>query len=193
MKRLLCVLFAAVSLLSYGQQTGTRDLNVSVGALTGNDLINVVSEIVVIGASLGNITYDNNTGSPAIVIDYKLAVKNNWFLFADGVYQSFGKDIFVSGSAVGKVRDTFVTIGLGTEYHYVHGSWFQMYSGVSLAYTREFSNYTGSSNDISDSGNGFMSLQVNALGFRFGKKLAAFTEFGYGYKGIASLGLSFQF
>ena len=70
MKRVLFMLFASVSHISYGQQKGTNDLHVSVGALTGNYLINVVSEIVVTGASLGNIMYDNNAvGSPAIVIE----------------------------------------------------------------------------------------------------------------------------
>jgi len=34
---------------------------------------------------------------------------------------------------------------------------------------------------------------VTALGFRVGKKLAAFAEPGVGYKGIISGGLSYQF
>ena len=68
MKRVLFMLFASVSLISYGQQKGTNDLHVSVGALTGNYLINVVSEIVVTGASLENITYDNNTGGSSAIL-----------------------------------------------------------------------------------------------------------------------------
>ena len=56
-----------------------------------------------------------------------------------------------------------------------------MYSGIGLAYvsTDEFNNN--------------FSFQATALGFRVGKKLAAFAELGFGYKGIAQIGASYQF
>jgi hypothetical protein len=56
-----------------------------------------------------------------------------------------------------------------------------MYSGIGLAY------FTSDEYDTN------FSFQATALGFRVGKKLAAFAELGFGYKGIAQIGASYQF
>jgi hypothetical protein len=56
-----------------------------------------------------------------------------------------------------------------------------MYSGVGLAYF------------TSDEYNTNLSFQVNALGFRVGKKLAAYAELGFGYRGMINVGASLQF
>uniref|UniRef100_UPI0030D94E9C hypothetical protein n=1 Tax=Maribacter arcticus TaxID=561365 RepID=UPI0030D94E9C len=58
---------------------------------------------------------------------------------------------------------------------------------------------TGHTNDVlvayftSDQYDTNLSFQINALGFRVGKKLAAYAELGFGYKGMAQLGASYQF
>jgi len=57
----------------------------------------------------------------------------------------------------------------------------------------DFANFNGSSNDLEDRKDGYFNFQVNALVFRFGYKLAGIIEFGNGYKGIANIGLSYQF
>jgi hypothetical protein len=56
-----------------------------------------------------------------------------------------------------------------------------MYSGIGLAY------FTTGEYDTN------FSFQGTALGFRVGKKLAAYAELGFGYKGIAQIGASYQF
>lgn len=67
-----------------------------------------------------------------------------------------------------------------------------MYSGLSLAYTQRLSSFDDGSTITHDNA-GFLNFQVNALGLIVGNKLAAFTELGFGYKGVISLGLSYQF
>ena len=88
---------------------------------------------------------------------------------------------------------SFVTFGVGTEYHYVNADWFQMYSGLSVGYTFQTLNYNGSSSDFEDGSDSYFNFQVNALGFRFGKEFAGFLELGVGYRGIANVGVSYQF
>ncbi len=187
------IAFLLFVVLSYGQQKKTNDLSISVGGLTSIDVANVVSEILVSGITIGNVYYTNEEVTPAIAISYKRAIQNNWFVYSDGVIQSYKKDLYLNDTYSGEVKDLFATIGLGTEYHYIHGSWFQMYSGLAIAYSHQFSNYSGSSSDIEESSAGMFNFQVNALGFRVGKKFAAFSELGFGYKGLLTFGLSFQF
>ena len=83
------------------------------------------------------------------------------------------------------------TVGVGTDYRYISRNIFQMYSGVSVAYTSENVKSSGSYN--SPDTNGFVNYQFNVLGFRVGKKFAGFAELGYGYKGIINAGVSYQF
>lgn len=189
-KVILSLVLTCISVLSYGQQKGTNDLTLSVGFVTNNDIINIVGDIFTAGFT--GVEYRNYSVTPSIAINYKKAVENNWFVYADGVFQSFGKDMWSNNNNVGKINDIYATVGLGTEYHYVNKSAFQMYSGLSLAYTQRLSSFDDG-NDITHDNAGFLNFQVNALGFRVGNKLAAFTELGFGYKGIASLGLSYQF
>lgn len=191
-------LFSTLLILSFittvfSQEKGTHDLSISVGGITNNDFLNIVSEIVVTGVSAGSESYVNSKSTPSIAITYKNALMDNWFLYGDVVYQSFKKDILLSGVAAGSLNNIFLTFGLGSEYHYVHGEWFQMYSGLSLAYTNQYSNYTGNSSEIKDGSGGNFNYQINALGFRVGKSLAGFAELGIGYKGVASIGISYQF
>ncbi|MFT6797792.1 MAG: hypothetical protein ACJART_002946, partial [Maribacter sp.] len=74
-----------------------------------------------------------------------------------------------------------ITIAIETDYRYISKPSFQMYSGIGLAY------FTTGEYDTN------FSFQGTALGFRVGKKLAAYAELGFGYKGIAQIGASYQF
>ena len=68
-----------------------------------------------------------------------------------------------------------------------------MYSGVSIGYTLESADFTTSNASIEDKNDGYFNFQLNAIGLRVGKSLAGVAELGVGYKGFASVGLSFQF
>ena len=117
---------------------------------------------------------------------------NNWFFFADGTYQTIKEDVLENSVKTGDVSNRYLTIGFGTEYHYVHKDWFQMYSGASIAYTSQNADFTTSS-DIEDTNDSYFNFQVNAVGLRFGKALGGFVELGVGYRGYVNAGLSYQF
>ena len=175
------------------QEKGTNDIGVNIGLFTTNDFFDATSNIIVSGTSLGSTTYENTSTIPAIVLTYKIAVKDKWLFYADGVYQSMQEDVLVDMLKIGDINHTYLTFGFGTEYHYISKEWFQMYSGASIAYSVLYSKFNGSSDDFEDGNDGYINFHVNALGFRVGKALAATLEVGVGYKGIANLGVSYQF
>lgn len=188
---LICLCLAFMS--SFSQQKGTNEVGITFGGLSSNEFLSVTNQIIESILTPSNTSYQYESTSPAITMNYKYAIKNKWFLFADGAYQAISENVLVNDIKTGDIKNTFLTLGLGTEYHYVSKDWFQMYSGVSIAYTFQFVNYTGNTTFFKDGNSSFLNFQINAFGFRIGKKFAGILEFGAGYKGIANLGLNYQF
>lgn len=174
---------------AYAQEQGTNDLSFGAGIGTSNDFLAATEEII---SNLGGVTTTNQTSGPSLNVTYKTAIKNNWFFYADGTFQTITEDVVENSVVTGDVSHRYITFGFGTEYHYIHSDWLQMYSGGSIAYTSNYSDFTTSSN-LEDTSDGYFNFQVNAVGLRIGKSLAGFVELGVGYKGFANAGLSFQF
>jgi hypothetical protein len=181
---LICLVF--ISLSSFAQEKGTNDLSFGVGFETSNEFLNTVEDII------SGVSYSNTTVTPAFSLTYKIAIKNKWFVYADGAYQTVSEDVVENNLTTGDVSHRYFTVGFGSSYHYISKNWFQMYSGVSIAYTSQNSDFTTSSN-IEDKNDSFFNFHVSALGFRFGNALGVFAELGVGYKGVANVGLSYQF
>ena len=192
-KIFLSFVFSLTILLGFSQTKGTHEFELTVGGPTRNDFRDVANQIIESVIAAGNTTYTNKSSTPSIAISYKTTIKDNWLIYADGVYQSVKENVLVKNNQVGDINNSYVTFGVGTEYHYIYKPWFQMYSGASIGFTAQYSNFKGSSSDLKDGHDGYFNFQVNALGFRFGKKLAGIIELGAGYKGVANIGLSYQF
>lgn len=190
MKKIIFLLsIVMITISSNAQEKGTNDLGFSVGFGTTNDFLKTTEDII---SGIGGVTTGNAKIGPAFNLTYKMAVMNNWFLYAEGTYQIVKEDVLENSVKTGDVSYRYFTAGFGTEYHYIHKEWFQMYSGASIAYTSQNADFTTSTN-IEDGSDGYFNFQVNAVGLRFGKKLAGFAELGVGYKGYVNAGLSFQF
>ena len=192
-KQLLLSIFIVFGFAITGpaQEKGTSDISFSVGAATSTDLANLFTDVLTGGFTGGQITTQNMNAGPTFGLTYRYAVAKRWMVYADGFYQKMSQDVYVSGAKNGELDYSYITVGLGTDYRYISSSFFQMYSGIAVAYTSESVDYSGPGS--SPNGDGFVNYQLNALGFRVGKSLAGFAEFGFGYKGIASAGISYQF
>ncbi|KAB2813596.1 hypothetical protein [Phaeocystidibacter luteus] len=189
--------FMLLALVSMGQTKGTNDLSLNVGFASSQEIVEDFANLAITAVSAGSVTYENVNAAPTYGLEYAISVYDNWFFLADGYFQTIDKDVFINGSQDGSVSSIFLTVGFGTDYHYVNTNWLQVYSGISVAYTRQTDNYTGTDTEFEDEldelDNGFFNFHVNAIGARFGKKLGITAEVGYGYRGIANIGLSYQF
>lgn len=198
MKRLFTTSLLFICCLAFNnqaisQEKGTNEVYAGVGLITTNMILNLGSEVLVTGFSAGHITYPNSKGIPAIGIGYKIAPADRWMVSFDAYYESSKSEVFFDDVKNGNVRYSYLTLGLGTDFHYVSTSWFQMYSGLGIAYSFENGRYDGSNTDIQDNKHNYINFHLNALGFRFGKAFAGFAEIGFGYKGLLHAGLSYQF
>ncbi|MFT5943425.1 MAG: hypothetical protein ACI9Q4_002698 [Sediminicola sp.] len=154
-----------------GQTKGTSQIGIGYGAFSLYEYVSMVFEDV------------ESKGIASV--NYKYAVNDGFMVGAAISYEELTgntNDVLVFFGAEDKEREfTNITFALETDYRYVSKPSFQMYSGVGLAYF------------TSDEYNTNLSFQVNALGFRVGKKLAAYAELGFGYRGMINVGASLQF
>ena len=181
----LFIAFLLIQTAVFSQVKGTSDISFGIGVGSSNDVFDM-SESIINGAD-----FQGSKSSPVYNLTYKYAIKDKWFIYADGSFQNIKEDLVKDGENLGEVKHKYFTVGVGSEYHYIVKEWFQMYSGGSVAITKQKSD--GSSN-IGDIDANYFNFQVNAIGLRFGKKaLAGFLELGVGYKGFATVGGSYQF
>ncbi len=184
MKRIIIILMLLPSFL-YSQEKGTFDCSVGAGIMSTNFMIDVLTDVVTFGIASERSTLR----SPSFYGTFKYAVKDNWFVNADGVYELMKDDLLNKKDVVidNRVR-SFYSLGVGTEYHYIHEDIVQVYSGAAIGYTFETSKTNTKQEYLH-----YLNGHLNLIGIRIGKKLAGSLEFGLGYKGIFTAGVSYQF
>lgn len=168
----LTIIFTSLCLnYSQAQTQGTSQISIGYGRLSLYEFVNTI--------------FEDTESSGVFNLGYKYAIKNRFMIGANISYEELKattnfSNIFGSSDPT---IDEFsnITIAIETDYRYISKPSFQMYSGIGLAY------FTTGEYDTN------FSFQGTALGFRIGKKLAAYAELGFGYKGIAQIGASYQF
>jgi hypothetical protein len=93
----------------------------------------------------------------------------------------------------GAMSSYFITLMPRIDFTYVTKGVFSMYSGIAVGGTYAIlkSNYT---NKPDQTTTGFtLGFQVNCIGFRVGKDISGFAEFGFGNQGLINIGLSGRF
>lgn len=193
--------FLLLTSVSFSQSKGTSELAFSLGAATLEDFRISISDLttsvftsIIPGAQ---ITYEGGSSSSGYTSHFGYAVKDNWMVGGTITCQSISRNLLVNKKQSGKDSSKAYTFAVETDYRYVSKPMIQMYSGLGIGFSSVKSNYTLDSSLKREGGNSdsftYFSYHVTALGLRVGKKLAGIAEFGFGYKGIASLGISYQF
>jgi hypothetical protein len=185
-----CTFFLIPNFLN--AQDSPHQFSLGYGVVTTDETLDVLEDVITDMFSFGSYTLENTTMSGALVLTYNFAPKKWLHLGGALAYENIKKDVFVSNEKQGSLNRDFVTIAAEAKFSYVNANYFQMYSGLGAGITLnsdKFTPITGSDN--SDTQTHF-NFQLNLLGFRFGNALAGYLEIGYGYKGIASFGLSYR-
>lgn len=166
------------------------DIYLGLGFSTSNGFLSDVDGLL---SGLGGITYQNTRSTGAFFLGYKTPIAGRLIAGATFAYEVRNQDVYENGNKIGDLSSRYTTFSFDLFYHYIDKEFFQMYSGIGLAYTTHYADYTTSSDEIEDSNDGYFNFQVTGVGFRVGKAFAFFTELGFGFKGLANLGLSYQF
>lgn len=196
MKRLLviCILVFICSFSNAQDQQNEVYLSYSLGTFQGiNDGIQQVIDGLFEGSNV-----DNESKSVGVInFGYNRALSDLVWLGITASYVKYNNTSEVTPynndpPYTAKWDDQFITTMIRLDFHYVRKEIITLYSGLAIG--ASFESITNVSNtDVTDDSNTLFAGQLNAFGMRFGKQIGGFIEFGLGYVGFVSFGLSGRF
>jgi len=174
-------------------QTRRHDVSVSYGLVTMDQVTDVLESVLTVVITLGTFSKQNTEFSGAPFFTYHYSPNGRFGLgFAVGGYTSKG-DLDYSDSAVGTFKETSYVGAFELDYRWIMTSSFQLYSGLGLGVRVRKGTYVVEGEETESTSKALPTYHLNLIGFRFGKKIGLFGEFGAGYKGVFNVGLNAQF
>lgn len=176
------------------QKKGTEELKLGYGYATSTQIVYDIADIFSTVFTLGDITNVNETTYGALNIGYNYSVSDKVSLGASITYEQIRNDVKSNKDIIGNNTCSFYTVALEATVHYVRKENFQMYSGLGLAYTYGSLKFDSSNpqEQSSDDVVNLFNFNITGIGVRCGRAFGGFAELGFGYKGLASVGLSYQ-
>lgn len=199
LKRLLFLLILSVPGFAFSQEE-KHEISFAYGFISHDQVLEVTEDILVQVFTAGYAVdkdYTLHVGPILVTYEfYPLKWMSTGIGF--GLEYSFGDLIDRNGgSEEGTVTVEFKRTSLSMVYNhkfrYINKPVFQMYSGFAVGYTLKNTDFEMNAGDKEDQNENHMTLQINTIGFRFGKQIGGFFEFGYGYRGILNIGISGHF
>jgi hypothetical protein len=194
MKKLVIILLLSSGVVTTNAQYVHHDLSGSYGFVTTDQIVDVFKDVLTAVFSFGNYQKEDYNYSGALFLTYKNAVTYKTHIGATIGIDNVTGDLTNNNIKYGDFRTNHTTMAIEGDIRWVKKNAFQLYSGIGLGYT--FTSETGeisATGDTDTNKSGHVAFQINPLGMRMGKRLGAFAEIGFGYKGIANFGLSYQF
>jgi len=196
LKPLLALFIVSTFFYSHAQEQGTKELTLGYGVASTNAIVDVLANDFILPAFTGGLhETKNQTYSGASYINFSYAIKNDFLIGAEVVYERISKDIYSGNTNDGRQIDNSFTIGANAKYSYISNPKFRMYSGLAGGYNTIQANFDpekGSTSKATKGNKGAFGYHLTAFGFRYGKKAAVVAELGFGYKGIINIGFNYQ-
>jgi len=172
-----------------------NEVKIGMGFLTDDDLANLAGSGFVYFFSGGTITYTEPTSFVAGSFSYKREVARNLMLGTVFSYQAANGGVERGNTRIGESRKRRYTVAIESDYRYISKNIFKMYSGIGIGYTFGKQDVTFNDTGIDNRSEDFslFAFQITGIGVRVGKAFSGFAELGYGYRGMLSLGVSYQF
>lgn len=184
------VLFMSFTLLM-GQETKPNAVTLSYGVASTDEIMSIWGDVF--GSIVGYSREEVKT-SGVIILNYNRDIAKLWSIGGGLAYEQSVGNAYILGNKVGKDNRYYLTIALEGRINYLKKPIFNLYSGLGLGYTiaKGTITYDDKSPDTKQDFS-HVNYQITAVGFRVGKDLAGVAEVGFGYKGIANIGVSYRF
>lgn len=193
MKRLLVLFILLVFSLNISfAQTQKHEINVGVGMLSSNQLIDALSGIIITSLPF-DIKMDNSRSPGAWYAGYRYSITEKIgiggvFTFDHNAYDAIRYDI-----NVGKFNNNYYTISVEGDFRYINNPKFKLYSLIGVGGTLLHQKYKGDQLYADkENSNIFFNFQITPVGLKYGNRFGGFLELGFGYKGIVTAGLFFR-
>jgi hypothetical protein len=175
-------------------QQRVHDLSFQYGFLSIDQANDIFKDAVSVVTGLGNFYKEDvkYSGVPFLTYHYSA---NSRFGFGGtaGYYSLRGNLVAEGGGAVaGDFRESDYIAAAELDYHWIMRPGFQVYSGAGFGLRLRSGTYANGV-ETDKMTKVLPTFHLNAVGFRYGRKVAVFGELGVGYKGILAAGIDAQF
>lgn len=194
MKRFI-LLLGSVGIISfsYGQN---HQVSVGAGLLSSNAALNIVSSLGknIVGGMFNGSTLTNSKQYGEFRVSYAYAPLNWLSTGATFSYSKATHDHFKNNTTIGYQTIDFYTVGAEATFYYMKKSNVSLYGLVGAGATlMKQEDKVANSNQKEQRDLQYFNFQISPIGIEVGAEhIGGFFELGFGYRGLASIGVFFR-
>jgi len=192
---LICLLLVFIFTGRATSQPAHNEISVSYGVLSStevmrNGAIDIFVPVFTFGFFTSETTNTKVTGP--LLFSWRYIPKSRWGF---GILTGFIKGSYdqTTTSVLGKSKTVFhnkysaFTIAPEIDFRYIQKEKFTMYSSATLGST-----FMSEEIDGSEVKTTYFDVHLSLIGLRYGQKLGAFAELGFGFKGLINFGINLK-
>lgn len=192
MKKLIVALSCPlmISLQSTAQeQTRHHELTVGYGILSTNEIFGVFSDVLATSLTGGNYSKTDSKWIGNLIASYKYTPVNRLEVGLTYAFNRNTATINMNKVPSGKATTNYHTLAAEVQYNYINKPFLRLYSAAGAGYTAYMEHYKPNAGSAENKTSGNFNFQISPIGIKFGDKIGAMAELGFGYKGIINAGL----
>ena len=193
MKKIALLFLAVAFAFPLEAQFEEHEISASYGLVTAYQIADIFADILVSIFTLGNFEMSDHSYTGAIFLTYKYAASHRLNIGCTAGIDRMQGNLMWDDELQGYFNKNHTTLAAETDFRWVKKPFFELYTGMGIGYTFSTNLADLLNGDSEKINSGHVAVQLNPIGFRLGKKLGFYTEFGFGYKGILNFGASLQF
>ncbi|MDR3008818.1 MAG: porin family protein [Sphingobacterium sp.] len=185
MKKIIFILLAGLlSLKGYGQENMPRksEIRVGYGLVPVQEIGTMLGDGIFMGLLGREVEHSSGTGT--FTMGYSLNLNKRLSVGVDGFY---GKNTVSYKDDLGDSKWSVYGGLVNVQYSYLNKTKLNLYGKGGLGYARYNNRQKENKENF-----GALSYQFTPIAIRYGNKVGIYGEFGFGYLGIANVGISFK-
>ena len=176
------------TLPGFAQDKGSSEITASYAMLPSENMLgNLWMQMARIGDN-GARSFSFRKGAP--FVSYKYYISERIAIGGATGYNAFANESNFRYTDYTQMDVKTITTAGEVTWFYVRKPGIKVYATAGVGFYVMKASFDAQNTSTVTQG---MTAQLTPVGVRFGKKVAVFTELGYGYKGVLNTGLSFRF
>lgn len=191
----ITVLLVCITQFAFSQEH-YNEVSINYGLATTDDVSTAFGSIFedIVYDMFGDSTQYSNSSTGVFLFTYQHQFSK--IISAGPVFgfEILETDVTYNNETFGTIKHNTFTLAIEGRVDYLNKEYFGMYLGLGVGATLIKVKSSSEDTDISDTDpNSHFNFHVTALGFRVGKQFGGTAELGYGYRGMANVGLYYRF
>jgi hypothetical protein len=174
------------------QDPGKFEFSIASGFLGTGEWLNIFRDIVTVFGTLGHVTTEEYDRLQILLSYHYFLPGRNLAMGLDFAYEKYSEHVLVDDKKAGTLKTSYTTFAFAVSYNWYNTESIQLYSAAGLGIM--FIAYENKKPVLVDlSSNILPNFNLTLIGFKVGHKLYLLGELGGGYRGLANIGIAYQF